>query len=356
MTSFARSQETSGSDSAVPGSSTIVETAVSAGSFGTLVAAVQAAGLVETLSGPGPFTVFAPTDEAFAKLPAGTVETLLKPENKALLVGILTYHVVPRRVPASAVKGLQGAKTVNGQRLDFAASDAGVTVDSANVVKSDIGCSNGIVHVIDSVLMPEAGTIVEVAKRTDSFGTLLAAANAAGLVPTLSGNGPMTIFAPTDEAFLALPRGTVASLLQPGNKSKLAEILKYHVVVGRVYSEDALSLASAPSVAGPSVSITPTDGGANINNSNGYRRIKRRDSRDRSRIVAIRSTASSDRSKTRCEPEQRGKLDAERSDSARCAGFQLRTSRTVRGHLHASTEIDVGDAGCCDVRQPPQRG
>lgn len=260
-------QSTSSSVTASPASGTIVETAVAAGSFETLVAAVKAAGLVETLSGKGPFTVFAPTDEAFAKLPEGTVETLLKPENKAQLVSVLTYHVVAGRVPASAVVGLRGAKTVNGQRVDIAASEAGVTVDAANVVTTDIECSNGIIHVIDTVLLPESGTIVDVASSAGSFGTLLAAANAAGLVPTLSGDGPLTVFAPTEEAFSALPKGTVASLLKPENKSKLAEVLKYHVVAGRVYSEDALGLSSAPTVAGPSVAITPTDGGANINSA-----------------------------------------------------------------------------------------
>ncbi len=260
-------QQTTAADTVPSESNNLVQVAVASGSFETLVAAVKAAGLVDTLSGTGPFTVFAPTDEAFAKLPKGTVETLLKPENKDRLVSVLTYHVVAGRVPASAVVGLQGAKTVNGQRLDISASDAGVTVDSANVVKTDIQCSNGIIHVVDSVLLPEAGTIVEVAGNSGSFGTLLAAANAAGLVPTLNGDGPLTVFAPTEEAFSALPKGTVASLLEPGNKSKLAEILKYHVVSGRVYSEDALALPSAPTVAGPSITITATDGGANINNA-----------------------------------------------------------------------------------------
>lgn len=262
---FASAQQTSGSVSSE--TANIVETAVDAGSFGTLVAAVKAAGLVDTLSGPGPFTVFAPTDEAFAKLPAGTVETLLKPENKDQLVGILTYHVVAGRVPASAVVGLSGATTVNGQRVNIAAGESGVRVDSANVVTTDIECSNGIIHVVDSVLLPETKTIVDVASGAGSFETLLAAAEAAGLVSTLSGDGPLTVFAPTDEAFSALPKGTVASLLQPANRSKLAEVLKYHVVAGRVYSDQAIGLSSAPTVAGPSIGITPTDGGANINDA-----------------------------------------------------------------------------------------
>ncbi len=131
----------------------IVDTAVAAGSFKTLVAAVQAAGLVETLKGPGPFTVFAPTDEAFAKLPAGTVETLLKPENKEKLVAILTYHVVPGKVMAADVKAMN-VKTVNGEEAKITVADGKVMIDKANVVKTDIETSNGVIHVIDAVIMP----------------------------------------------------------------------------------------------------------------------------------------------------------------------------------------------------------
>jgi uncharacterized surface protein with fasciclin (FAS1) repeats len=133
----------------------IVDTAASAGSFKTLVAAVQAAGLVETLKGKGPFTVFAPTDEAFAKLPAGTVESLLKPENKSQLVAVLTYHVVPGKVTAADVVKLQEAKTVQGSSAKITVVDGGVKVDNANVVKTDIGCSNGVIHVIDAVILPK---------------------------------------------------------------------------------------------------------------------------------------------------------------------------------------------------------
>ena len=131
----------------------IVDTAVSAGSFTTLVAAVKAADLVETLKGSGPFTVFAPTDAAFAKLPAGTIADLLKPENKAKLQGILTYHVVPGKVMAADVVKLKVAKTVQGQELKIDTKD-GVKIDGANVVTTDIGCSNGVIHVIDSVVLP----------------------------------------------------------------------------------------------------------------------------------------------------------------------------------------------------------
>jgi uncharacterized surface protein with fasciclin (FAS1) repeats len=133
----------------------IVDTAVAAGSFKTLAAALQAAGLVDTLKGKGPFTVFAPTDEAFAKLPAGTVEDLLKPENKEKLVAILTYHVVPGRDLASQVVKMSSAKTVNGQSLAISVNGGTVTVDNAKVVKTDIICSNGVIHVIDSVVLPK---------------------------------------------------------------------------------------------------------------------------------------------------------------------------------------------------------
>src|SRR5271157_3691806 len=133
----------------------IVDTAVAAGSFKTLAAALQAAGLVDTLKGKGPFTVFAPTDEAFAKLPPGTVEDLLKPENKEKLVAILTYHVVPGRDLASQVVKMTSAKTVNGQSLAISVNDGTVMVDNAKVIKTDILCSNGVIHVIDSVVLPK---------------------------------------------------------------------------------------------------------------------------------------------------------------------------------------------------------
>ena len=132
----------------------IVDTAVAAGQFGTLAAALQAAGLVDTLKGPGPFTVFAPTDAAFAALPAGTVESLLKPENREKLTAILTYHVVPGRYPAARVAGLDSAATVNGGSVDIKAEGGTVMVDEARVIKADVTATNGVIHVIDKVLMP----------------------------------------------------------------------------------------------------------------------------------------------------------------------------------------------------------
>ena len=132
----------------------IVDTAVAAGSFNTLVAAVQAAGLVDALKAEGPYTVFAPTDEAFAKIPASTIESLLKPENKAKLTAILTYHVVPARVTASEVVNRRSAKTLQGQEVAIGVAGDKVFVDNARVIKTDIETSNGVIHVIDTVLMP----------------------------------------------------------------------------------------------------------------------------------------------------------------------------------------------------------
>jgi len=132
----------------------IIDTAVAAGTFETLATAVGAAGLVETLKGEGPFTVFAPNDEAFAKLPAGTVESLIKPENKAKLTGILTYHVVAGKVMAEDVMKMSSAETVNGQSAKVAVVDGKVKLDSATVIATDIVCDNGVIHVIDSVIMP----------------------------------------------------------------------------------------------------------------------------------------------------------------------------------------------------------
>lgn len=219
------------------GEKTIVGIAAGNKDFSTLVAAVKAAGLAETLSGKGPFTVFAPTNAAFEKLPKGTVESLLKPENKDKLTSILTYHVVGAKVMAADVKpGYVG--TVNGEKINIS-TDGGVKIDGANVVKTDIVGSNGVIHVIDSVIMPGTNqSIVGIAAGNQDFSTLVTAVKAAGLVETLSGDGPFTVFAPTDAAFAKLPKETIESLLKPENKDKLASILKYHVVPGKVMAAD----------------------------------------------------------------------------------------------------------------------
>ena len=248
-------------------SADIVDTAVKAGKFKTLAAALGAADLVTTLKGPGPFTVFAPTDEAFAKLPEGTVETLLKSENKAKLASILTYHVVAGKVLAKQVVGLKGAKTINGQRIDIKADDSTVMVDGAQVITTDIQCDNGVIHIIDSVLLPSDKTIPEVAIKAEKFTTLIAAVKAAGLAEVLSGPGPFTVFAPTDEAFEKPPANTVQDLLKPENKQKLADILKYHVVAGRVYSEAIVGLKAANSITGASISVNVNIDGVKMNGS-----------------------------------------------------------------------------------------
>jgi transforming growth factor-beta-induced protein len=179
-------------------------------------------GLVETLKGDGPFTVFAPTDEAFAKLPAGTGREPAEAREQGDPPGqILTYHVVPGKVTAGQVVNLKNAKTANGQQVDIMANANGVKIDNANVVKTDIMTSNGVIHVIDRVILPSSKNIVQTADEAGSFGTLIAAAKAAGLAGVLSGDGPFTVFAPTDEAFQALG-STVNELLKPENKHKLA--------------------------------------------------------------------------------------------------------------------------------------
>ena len=245
----------------------IVDTAVAAGSFKTLAAALQAADLVNALKGKGPFTVFAPTDEAFGKLPKGTVENLLKPENKQALVGVLTYHVVSGQVAARDVVKLSNTATLNGQRVDIQVQSGKVKVDNANVTATDIMCSNGVIHVIDQVILPSSDSIPATAAKAKSFTTLLAAVKAAGLADVLSGKGPFTVFAPTDDAFARLPDGTVSSLLKPENREKLVAILKYHVVAGRVFSDAAVSVGKAKTLQGGQLMIRSTKTGATINDA-----------------------------------------------------------------------------------------
>lgn len=233
----------------------IIEIAASNEDFSTLVAAIQAADLVEALQGEGPFTVFAPTNEAFAKLPEGAVENLLKPENKKALQSVLLYHVVPARAYAEDVISADFHGTLNGQRIDVKVKGKKVMIDGATVTATDLETSNGIIHVIDTVIMPETKTIPGVAKAAGDFGTLLAAVEAAGLSETLMGEGPFTVLAPTDAAFKALGN-TVNELLLPENKDKLASILTYHVIPGRVYSDQVAGLESATTVQGSDVSIS----------------------------------------------------------------------------------------------------
>jgi transforming growth factor-beta-induced protein len=248
---------------------TIVDIAVADGRFTTLVAAVQAAGLAETLSGEGPFTVFAPTDEAFKKLPAGTVEALLK--DIPALKDILLYHVVSGKVMASDVVKLESADTVLGKPVSIKVDMGKVYVNDAQVIITDIEASNGVIHVIDAVLLPPTDKammekdIVDTAVADGRFTTLAAALTAAGLVETLKGAGPFTVFAPTDDAFAKLPAGTVEALLK--DIPALKDILLYHVVSGKVMAADVVMLKSADTVLGKPISIKVMDGKVYLNDT-----------------------------------------------------------------------------------------
>lgn len=241
---------------------TIVEIAAEDGRFSTLVAALEAADLVDTLSGEGPFTVFAPTDDAFAQLPDGTVEALL--QDIPALTSVLTYHVVSGSVMAEDVMMLNSADTLQGQPVVVGSAD-GVTINDATVTQADVTGSNGVIHVIDTVLLPPESDIVEVAVAAGSFNTLTTALGAAGLVETLQGDGPFTVFAPTDAAFERLPDGTVEALLE--DIPALTEVLTYHVVPGRVFSGDVVGLDEAPTVQGQAISISVDGGTVMLNNS-----------------------------------------------------------------------------------------
>lgn len=259
--------------SSVQSPGTIVDIAAENGNFNTLIAAAKAAGLVSALNGDGPITVFAPTDDAFAKLPTGTVENLLKPENKELLQAILTFHVVAGEVDSATALTLTEAETLQGQRLDIDVERSvmgevtAATVNGANLIATDIHASNGIIHVIDTVMLPETMNAVEVADNAGTFKTLLAAAKAAGLAETLATAGPITILAPTDDAFAKLPAGTVESLLKPEGLDTLKAILKYHVISGAVYDEQAVKAGSAVTLQGGHIRATIQDGRLFINNA-----------------------------------------------------------------------------------------
>jgi uncharacterized surface protein with fasciclin (FAS1) repeats len=204
------------------------------------VAAVQAAGLVETLKSPGPFTVFAPTDTAFGKLDPALVTKLTSAPYKTVLGNILKHHVLAGEVKAAAVLGkTTDAKTVLGSGLKIEGANSKVVIGGVTVIQADVATKNGVIHGIDGVLLP---TIVETAVAYDDgttkFKTLVAAVTAADLAATLSGPGPFTVFAPSDAAFAKLPAGTLTNLLLPANKAQLAAILKYHVVSGAVFEKN----------------------------------------------------------------------------------------------------------------------
>jgi uncharacterized surface protein with fasciclin (FAS1) repeats len=251
---------------------TIIDVAVADGGFKTLVAAVKAAGLDGVLAGPGPFTVFAPTDAAFGKLPAGTVADLLKPENLAQLQKILKYHVVAGKVMAADVVKLTFAKTLaDGLNVSIRVENGKVFVNDSQVIITDIPCANGVIHVIDTVLSPQT-TTYDLLIKSNKFNALVAALNAAGLATALSGSGPITVFAPTDAAFNKFTPGALEALL--ADVPQLQELLKYHAVADKVMAADIINAIADGSgstdittLAGPSISISMENGDVILNDS-----------------------------------------------------------------------------------------
>ncbi len=242
-----------GPDGGAP-TANLVETAIAAGGFETLVAAAEAAGLTETLSGDGPFTVFAPTDAAFAALPDGVLDALLADPDE--LAAVLTYHVVPGALPSESISDGARVDTVLGPWLTATVSDEGVSVGDASVTTADVLASNGVIHVIDQVLIPPA-TIAEIAAANDDLSTLVTAIEAAGLTETLSGPGPFTVFAPTDAAFDALPDGTLEALLD--DTDALTEVLLYHVIGSREPASSVLEASEFEMLSGQSASVELMD-------------------------------------------------------------------------------------------------
>jgi transforming growth factor-beta-induced protein len=249
----------------------LVDTAVADGRFKTLAAALGEADLLETIRGAEALTVFAPTDKAFAKLPKGTVENLLKPENKEMLQAILKYHALAGSVGVADALKAGAAETLQGDTVSIGFADGRVRINDATLVQADIECSNGVIHVIDSVLLPpksaepEKTTVISVANSAGSFKTLLAAVEAAGLTETLTGEGPFTVLAPTDKAFAALPKGAVADLLKKENLGKLKAILTHHVVAGKISAGDALNAKKANSLNGSALNFSIKDGQFQVN-------------------------------------------------------------------------------------------
>ena len=239
----------------------IVDTLAGLNRFQTLVSAVQAADLVDDLKSPGPFTVFAPTDEAFAALPPEVLNRLLG--NTSELTALLTYHVVPGQLLAVDVLSQPSADTLLGQSVAFSANDSGAFVNNSLIVLTDLQTSNGVIHVIDTVLKPDfealPKTLVELLASNPQFSTLVTAVDAAGLVPVLNGFGPFTIFAPTNRAFDKLPPGTLQSLL--ADIPALTEILTYHVLGGEFFAADVISLPGATTLLGQDLTFSVGPGG-----------------------------------------------------------------------------------------------
>lgn len=257
------------SEKKADGPQPLIATAVADGRFTTFKAALDAAKLTTFFQWDNKLTVFAPTDEAFAKLPEGTLEELLKPESKDRLVAILSHHVHPGSKNLAEALSDKAVKSIEGTPLNVTFNKGRVTVNAATLLDADIECSDGTIHVIDTVLIPEPKrqTILTTAKGAGTFNTLLAAAKAAGLESALQGDDELTVFAPTDEAFAALPDGTVDNLLKKENREKLVELLTSHVVSGKVSAGDALNASKAKALSGSELKFEIRDGLFTVNGS-----------------------------------------------------------------------------------------
>ena len=253
---------------------TDIVSTLQANGFDTLVAAVTAANLGATLSGPGPFTVLAPTDAAFAMLPAGTLDTLLLPENLADLTDILTYHVLNQDFKASEAVLLESPDGLNGVTLLFAAeadpsSGTPARVNGVTISSVNVPCTNGVIHVIDAVLLPPSD--IPTLATEAGLSTLVAALVAAELDDDLAAAGPFTVFAPTNAAFDALPDGVLADLLLPANQAQLIDILLYHVVADELTAAEVLGSTTLTTLQGSEVAVDaslPSVGGAGLEQTN----------------------------------------------------------------------------------------
>ncbi len=251
------------------GPPSLIATAVADGRFTTLKAALDAAKLTTFFQWDNKLTVFAPTDEAFAKLPEGTLEELLKPENKERLVAILSHHVHTGSLSLSEALAQDSVSTIEKTPLSVRFEEGRVKVNKATLLQADIECADGTIHVIDTVLIPKPKrkTLLTTAESAGTFKTLLAAAKAAGLDSALTGEDDLTVFAPTDEAFAALPEGTVEGLLRKENRKDLVTLLTSHVVSGKVSAGDALNAGTAKSLNGSDLIFEIKDGLFTVNGS-----------------------------------------------------------------------------------------
>ena len=284
----------------------IVDTAIAAGDFNTLVTAVQLAGLVEALKGDGPFTVFAPTNAAFEALPEDVLQAALA-DPEGLLTQVLLYHVVAGKVMSNDLSDGMEAATLQGESVVFTLGDGMAMVNDANIIMADIETSNGVIHVIDAVILPPSllaaaeevvaaeatpapaeeaapeatpapveeaveaaapvADIVDTAVAAGSFNILVAAVQAAGLVDALKGDGPFTVFAPTDDAFAKIPQETIDGLLADPT-GDLTQILLYHVVAGKVMASDLSDGLTVATLQGGEVTFSLSDAGAKVNDAN----------------------------------------------------------------------------------------